>query len=110
MHRGEIYWVNIQSGAEHVNHGMRPALIVSNNACNECSPNITVVPLTTAAKKPMPTHVTCYINGTRNTILCESIVSINASGILPSKKFAELSKDMMDLVSIALMKQLGIMV
>lgn len=110
MHRGEIYWMNVESNVQHINKGFRPVLIVSNDACNTNSPVVTVVPLTTADKKYMPTHVVTYIEGTKNTILCENLMSVNSFDIKPESKFAELSKGTMDLVSIALMKQLGIMI
>lgn len=110
MHRGEIYWMNVESNVEHINKGFRPVLIVSNDSCNEHSSVVTVVPLTTADKKFMPTHVVTYVNGIKNTILCEHVMPVNKDDLKPINKFAELSKGTMDLVSVALMKQLGIMV
>lgn len=109
MKRGEIYWMNIKSNVKHVNKGFRPVLIVSNNICNKTSPVITAVPLTTADKKYLPTHVITYVNGTKNTILCEHVMPVNKDDIKPYNKFAEISQGTMDLVSVALMKQLGIM-
>lgn len=110
MHRGEIYWTNVETNVQHVNKGFRPVLIVSNDICNETSQVVTVVPLTTADKKFMPTHVITYVNGIKNTILCEHVMPANKDDIKPFNKFAELSRGTMDLVSVALMKQLGIMV
>lgn len=110
MHRGEVYWMNVESNVEHINKGFRPVLIVSNDSCNEHSSVVTVVPLTTADKKFMPTHVATYMNGIKNTILCEHVMPVNKDDIKPFNKFAELSRGTMDLVSVALMKQLGIMV
>ena len=110
MKRGEVYRMAIESNVEHINKGFRPVLIVSNDACNEFSEVLTVVPLTSADKKFMPTHVVTYLNGIRNTILCEHVMPVNKSDIKSSFKYAELNKGTMDLVSVALMKQLGIMV
>lgn len=110
MHRGEIYWMNVESNVEHINKGFRPVLIVSNDSCNEHSSVVTVVPLTTADKKFMPTHVVTYVNGAKNTILCEHVMPVNKDEIKSFNKFAELSRETMDLVSVALMKQLGIRV
>ena len=109
MHRGEVYWMNVESNVEHINKGFRPVLIVSNDICNETSQVVTVVPLTTADKKFMPTHVVTYVNGIKNTILCEHVMPVNKDDIKPFNKFAELSRGTMDLVSVALMTQLGIM-
>ena len=109
MHRGEIYWTNVETNVQHVNKGFRPVLVVSNDICNETSHVVTVVPLTTADKKFMPTHVATYVNGIKNTILCEHVMPVNKEDLKDINKFAELPKGTMDLVSVALMKQLGIM-
>ena len=109
MHRGEIYWTNVETNAQHVNKGFRPVLVVSNDICNETPQVVTVVPLTTADKKFMPTHVVTHVNGIKNTILCEHVMPVNKDDLKLINKFAELPNGTMDLVSVALMKQLGIM-
>lgn len=45
---------------EHIQTGVRPCVVISNNMCNAHSPNITIVPITSQSKKVIPTHV--YIN------------------------------------------------
>lgn len=70
MKRGEVYWLDVKSYVKHVNAGNRPVLIVSNDKCNQNSPVVTVVPLTSENKKSMPTHVITYLGNIRNTILC----------------------------------------
>lgn len=109
MKRGEIYWIEIQSNVEHLNNGFRPVLIVSNNKCNEFSSCISVVPLTTAMKKPIPTHVNFLLNRRWNTTLCEQVFIANKCDILENNFICEVSNKIMDKVSIALMKQFGIM-
>lgn len=79
--RGDIviaqnYWID-----GSVQHGERPYLIVSNNMCNQYSPTLTVVPLTTKYKHWMPTHYVVKINGRRNTILAEQICCISKESI-----------------------------
>lgn len=108
VHRGEVYWMNITSNVEHINHGTRPVLIVSNDKCNEHSPVIHVVPLTTANKRPFPLHVECYIKGRRNTILCESILPVNAADIDENEFVCKLPDWIMEKVSSAMMEQIGI--
>ena len=109
MKRGDIYWMNVKSEVKHVNTGNRQVLVISNNKCNEFSSVITVVPLTSENKKYLPTHVETYLGNIKNTILCEQIISINKSEIIVKSKICSLSKDTMDRVSLALMKQIGIM-
>lgn len=109
MKRGDVYWMDICNNVEHMNQGRRPVLIVSNDKCNEHSPCINVVPLTTARKKNIPTHVSLIMNNTLNIVLCEQITLINKSEIQESNYICTLSSRFMDLISIALMKQLGIM-
>lgn len=109
IQRGSLYWLNIQSNVEHINKGNRPVLVVSNNKCNETSPIVHVVPLTTAIKKDMPTHISVMVNGIYNTVLCENIMPINAAELKESNFIGQLPKRAMDSISLAIMKQLGIM-
>lgn len=65
----------------HVQHGTRPVLVVSNDMANRHSPIVTVVPLTSQKKKPLPTHVTltgCGLTGTSQA-LCEQIMALDTS-------------------------------
>lgn len=109
MKRGEVYWMDIKSNVEHINNCIRPVLIVSNDKCNKHSQVVHVVPLTTAYKKPLPTHVKAMIDGKLNAILCEHIMPVNSCDITESNRICSLPKSVMDKVSIAMMKQIGIM-
>lgn len=73
--RGDIFFINGSRNDFHVQRGNRPAVIVSNDFGNKYSDVVEVVFLTTAKKKPLPTHVTikaCVLS----TALCEQICSI----------------------------------
>lgn len=59
----------------------RPYLIVSNDACNESSPIITVVPFTSKDKKYLPTHVYVNLYGHKQTILCEQVRAFNKKNL-----------------------------
>ncbi len=107
--RGEIYWAEIDSKTLHINKGRRPVLVVSNDKCNEFSPVVHCVPLTTAKKKFLPTHVAIEINGIYNTVLCEQIVPINSNELKEFDFIKKISNSKMDAVCVAMMKQLGIM-
>ena len=52
--RGEIYWVDWSPGRGSEQSGVRPALIIQNDAGNRHSPNTIVASLTTAPNKPYP--------------------------------------------------------
>ncbi len=75
--RGQIYYIidNYKTtGSEQ--YAGRPAIIVSNEICNERSPVVEVVFLTTQPKCEMPTHVTIH-SATRTSIaICEQITSV----------------------------------
>lgn len=77
-YRGEIYYV--ESGQRNecgsVQHGGRPAIIVSNDIGNEAGPILEIVYLTTQEKKPLPTHVQIMSSKMPSTALCEQIVTI----------------------------------
>ena len=81
FYRGDIVWVNDSKGVGSEQRGERPALIVSNNTANEHAPIVTVIWLTTADKKPLPTH--CTVKATeKSTALCESVVTISKERII----------------------------
>ena len=66
IRRGDIWMVDFgppEDGEDHLQHSIRPVVIVSNNRANEHSMVLHVVPLTSRIKKKryMPTHV--FING-----------------------------------------------
>lgn len=88
----------------------RPWLVVSNNKCNQSSPVYTIVPLTTAPKTELPTHVTFQTGDKTQTILCEQIrtVSQNVFFNSGSHYLWNMSEKYMALVDEALAVQLGL--
>lgn len=75
--RGEIYYIekySTQYGSEQSSG--RPAIIVSNNKCNEFSDVLEVVYLTTQPKKDLPTHVVIRSIPKESTALCEQVTSV----------------------------------
>ena len=76
----------------HVQYGVRPAIVISNDAANENSPAITVIPLTSNRKKgQLPTHVFVSNPGlTCSSIaLCEQIHTLDKSRML--KKLGQIT-------------------
>jgi len=77
--RMEIYMTDMPHIGGSIQCGYRPAIIVQNNAGNESSSTVIVVPLTSRQKHWMPTHVNIGMDtGIRkNSIaLCEQIQTI----------------------------------
>lgn len=105
--RGQVWWVT----TEIVNQGSkqnksRPWLIVSNDVCNDKSPVLTAVPLTTADKGDYPFHVAVNNFGATNLILCEQITSIEKSQC--EQYMYTVSADVMRKVNDAMSLQIGL--
>lgn len=77
MKRGDIYFITRgydEEGSEQ--RAGRPAIIVSNDKCNENSSVLEVVYLTTQPKNDLPTHVDIRSTPRSSIALCEQINSI----------------------------------
>lgn len=74
--RGDIYMVEKSPTTGCEIQAGRPAVIVSNNIGNHFSQTVEVVYLTTAQKKPLPTHVDVLCK-VPSTALCESVSTVS---------------------------------
>ena len=74
--RGDIYMVEKSPTTGCEIQAGRPAVIVSNNTGNHFSQTVEVVYLTTAHKKPLPTHVDVLCK-VPSTALCESVSTVS---------------------------------
>lgn len=82
--RGQIWWQKATNKQiPGVQNDGRPVVIVSNDANNRFSSGITVIPLTTATKKDLPTHTKILMeNGkTVSTALAEQIRTVSAESL-----------------------------
>lgn len=86
--RGNIVWVNFGAYESRSKQGgVRPACIMSNNKCNENSPVVTVVPITSKCKKKdLPTHIDVNKMDARgltydSVALTEQIMSVDKKDI-----------------------------
>ncbi len=100
-----IYYCEL-IGYENIQGGARPCIVISNDICNKYSPTITAVPITTARKKPMPTHCIIHSAPLPSIALCEQIQTINKTQL--TSKVGELSEEEIVLVSKCIKVQLGI--
>ncbi len=92
--RGEIYWVDFGETVGSEQGGIRPALIVQNDAGNRHSPTTIVVTITSKRKPNLPTHVWLKkdtLNGLDkdSLVTCEQIKTIDKTRILD--KIGEIS-------------------
>lgn len=103
IRRGDIWFVECENSTGHEQRGKRPAIIVSNDIGNRCSPVVEVVWLTGSDKKPLPTHVTISGYG---TALCEQIHTIDKNRLINFKECCT-DKEMLQ-INKAMMISLGI--
>lgn len=77
----DIWLANLPTmEGSRVIRGLHPVIVVSNDTVNQCSPVITVVPLTSKLKRlSMPTHVVIRDQGLLcdSVALCEQIMSLD---------------------------------
>ena len=89
IHRGEIYYYQFTGnevgceikGANEV-VDRRPCVIVSNNKANAFTGLVTVVPMTSKEKSPIPTRVSYEGKTVHGTFLCEQVITISNERLL----------------------------
>jgi mRNA interferase MazF len=52
--RGDVYWVNLDSGVRTEIRKTRPAVIVSNDSCNRYGTRVVVLPITSHEQRRVP--------------------------------------------------------
>ena len=109
--RGEIRICNLGNTVDgSVQSGIRPALIVSNNAANKHGPVAIVAPITsrTATKKFLPTHIVLTTNTgleKESLVLLEQIMTIDKKCI--GRRITKLSPRLMSVVDKKINVSLG---
>ena len=78
--RGEIYSADLDPVRGSEQGGIRPVLVVQNNVGNKYSPTLVVLPISTAKKHYLPTHI--HIRGSKalpkdSIVLAEQIRTID---------------------------------
>lgn len=90
--------------------GVRPAVIIQNNAGNKHSPTTIIAPMTSKTKRNIPTHI--HLNSQEgglqkdSTILCEQITVIDKERLL--NKIGSLSNNVIDEINKKICVSLGI--
>lgn len=108
INRGEIYYISKTKGVlPQQQEAGRPAIIISNNKCNQYSDRVEVVYLTTQEKnKDLPTHVTVFSTGKKSTALCENIYTIYKDQI--EGYCGKCTDEEMTAVNVALVDSIGL--
>lgn len=81
IRRGDIFYIEKYATVGSEQMAGRPALVVSNDKCNENADTIEIVYLTTAPKKDLPTHVTIRSTSRESTALCEQVTTVSATKV-----------------------------
>ena len=78
--RGDVYMANLGWGFGSEQGGYRPVVILQNNVGNRYSNTVTVAPVSSKLKPPLPTHVVIRNNdgnlGNTSVVLLEQIRTV----------------------------------
>ena len=111
VRRGEIYIADLGNGMGSEQQGVRPVLIIQNDIGNHFSKTVIVIPITSATKKELPTHLSLARgNGglaKDSTLVVEQMRTIDKTRLYNC--IGKLSDDIMSLVNEKIMLQVGIM-
>lgn len=106
IRRGSVYWWNCpEHNRSHIQEGVRPVVVVSNDKCNEFSSVVTVVPFTSRVKRPYPQQVAVVMPDGVSIALCDQVTSVPVSEL--QRHICDLCDYQMDQIDIALAVQLG---
>lgn len=101
--RGDIFYADLNPVVGSEQGGIRPVLVVQNNVGNKHSPTVVTLPLSTAKKHYLPTHIHIYGSKTLpkdSVVLAEQIRTIDRNrlgdyiGSLDAEMMNEINKAM----------------
>lgn len=108
--RGQVYIADLGQGCGSEQQGIRPVLIVQNDKGNYYSNTVLVVPITSAHKKSIPTHVS-LMKGTGgltkdSTLVVEQMRTVDKSRL--RNCIGALPTEIMNVVNEKILVQVGI--
>ena len=104
--RGDAFYIEgTMNGTGSEQAYTRPGIIVSNNMGNQYSKTVEIVYLTTAHKKPLPTHVNVMCEKP-SIALCESVFTVDKTRL--GTYIGTCTKDEMEQINEALLISLGL--
>ncbi len=83
--RGDVFYADLDPIIGSEQGGIRPVLVVQNNVRNKYSPTLVVLPLSTAKKPHLPTHIHIYgskLLSNNSIVLAEQIRTIDRDRLL----------------------------
>ena len=78
--RGDVFYADLDPIIGSEQGGIRPVLVVQNNVGNKYSPTVVVLPISSAKKINMPTHIRIYsfkMLSKNSIVLAEQIRTID---------------------------------
>ena len=107
--RGDIFYANLDPIIGSEQGGIRPVLVVQNNVGNKYSPTLVVLPISSAKKTNMPTHI--RICGSKmlpkdSIVLAEQIRTIDRNRLL--RYVGSVSLEVMERVDMAVKISIGV--
>lgn len=107
IRRGSVWWWNCPDhNRAHIQEGTRPVVVVSNDACNQSSGVVTVVPFTTRVKRPYPQQVPVIFDDGVSIALTDQLTSIPVGEL--HRYICDLRDFQMDQIDKAMAIQLGL--
>ena len=100
LHRGDVYWVNLDPVIGSEIRKTRPAVVVSNDSCNRYGTRVVVLPITSNVDSLYPGEAMLEIKGKPARALGDQIRSIDKSRL--KSRLARLTADEMARVDEAL--------
>lgn len=107
--RGDIFYADLDPVVGSEQGGIRPVLVVQNNVGNRHSPTIVVLPLSTAKKNYLPTHI--HICSSKSLpkdsiVLAEQIRTIDRYRL--REYVGSIDKEIMDKINMAMKISIGV--
>ena len=109
--RGDVFYADLDPIIGSEQGGIRPVLVVQNNVGNKYSPTVVVLPISSAKKNNMPTHI--HICGSKmmpkdSIVLAEQIRTIDRNRLL--RYVGSVSLEIMEKVDRAVKISIGVKV
>lgn len=107
--RGDVFLADLDPVVGSEQGGIRPVLVVQNNIGNRYSPTLVVLPLSTAKKNYLPTHI--HICGSKSLprdsiVLAEQIRTIDRYRL--REYVGSIDKEIMDEINRAMKISIGV--
>lgn len=111
IRRGDVYWcdMDVFKNVLHIKHiesGIRPVIIVSNDKNNQYCSHVQVVPAT-SRQDSLPQHKKIHIGQTKCYTVPESMVTISKASLLGKLENRMTNSDM-EQVELSIKVQLGL--